>query len=82
MIGIIMGVSLIGLGLLLTSIRIVNQWEKGLLFTFGKYTGLKQPGLNFVIPIIQTISRVDMRIRTLDVKPQEAITKDSNTKTY
>jgi len=60
-------------------IRIVNEWEEGVTFLLGKYQGMKQPGLRWIFPIIQTMQKVDKRIRTLDVEPQECITKDSVT---
>lgn len=63
--------------LLFASIRILNQWEKGVVLTLGKYSATLEPGLNFVIPLIQNLIRVDMRIRTLDIPKQEAMTKDN-----
>jgi len=63
--------------LLFASIRVLNQWEKGVVLTLGKYSGTLEPGLNLVIPILQSVIRVDMRIRTLDIPKQEAMTKDN-----
>ena len=63
--------------LLFASIRILDQWEKGVVLTLGKYTATLEPGLNFVIPLIQSVIKVDMRIRTLDIPKQEAMTKDN-----
>lgn len=63
----------------LSGIRIINEWDQGLVFTFGKYSKNKSAGLNWIIPIVQTMKKVDMRVRTLDVEPQECITKDSVT---
>ena len=60
-------------------IRIINEWEEGVVLFLGKYQGVKGPGLKWIIPIIQTMQKVDKRIRTLDVEPQECITKDSVT---
>ncbi len=58
-------------------IRIISQWECGVVFRFGKFTKLIKPGLAWVIPVIDSVYHVDMRIRTMDVIPQEVMTKDS-----
>jgi regulator of protease activity HflC (stomatin/prohibitin superfamily) len=63
--------------ILLSSIRIINQYEQGVVFTLGKYTGTRQPGLRLVIPIIQRMERVDMRLRTIDIEKQQVMTKDN-----
>ncbi len=64
---------------LVLGIRIVKQYERGVILTLGKYTGTRKPGLNVIIPIIQTMKKVDMRITTVDVPRQEVITKDNVT---
>jgi len=61
----------------LISIKQINQYQRGVRFTLGKYTGLMQPGWRLVWPIIQFYRRVDMRVRAVDVPDQEAITKDN-----
>ncbi len=61
----------------LAGIRIVNQYEKGVVLTLGKYSGTFEPGFRWIIPFIQRMIRVDMRITTIDVPRQEAITKDN-----
>lgn len=58
-------------------IRVISQWERGVVFRWGKFLREIQPGLNWVIPLIDSIYHVDMRIRTMDVVPQEVMTKDS-----
>ena len=63
--------------IVLFGIRIVSQWQKGVVFRFGKYVRQIDPGFNIIIPIIEYVSFVDMRIRTMDVVPQEIMTKDS-----
>ena len=60
-------------------IKIIYQYEKGLKFTFGKFTGIMNPGLNIIFPIIQSTVKVDMRVKAVDVPTQEAITKDNIT---
>lgn len=70
-------VGIIVLIVVLISIRQVNQYERGVMFTFGKYTGTKQPGWRLVIPIFQQMRKVDIRTKAVDVPDQEAITKDN-----
>lgn len=61
----------------LISIRQVNQYERGVKFTFGKYQGVMEPGWRLVWPIIQFYKKVDMRIKAVDVPHQKAITRDN-----
>ena len=69
---------LIALGVaLLSSIRQINQYQRGVMFTMGKYTGTKGPGWRIVVPVFQLMKRVDMRTKAVDVPDQEAITKDN-----
>ncbi len=65
--------------LAIASIRIVNQYERGVVLTLGRYTGLREPGLRFVIPVIQQMTKVDVRSTPIDVPKQEVITKDNVT---
>lgn len=69
--GIILGV------ILISSLKVVYQYERGVKFTLGKYSGLMKPGLRIVIPIIQKWIRVDMRTLVTDVPEQDSITKDN-----
>lgn len=62
---------------LLISIRQINQYERGLLFQFGKFKTIKSPGWRLVLPVIQSMAKVDIRTKTVDVPEQEAITKDN-----
>jgi regulator of protease activity HflC (stomatin/prohibitin superfamily) len=61
------------------SFRQINQWETGLKFTLGKYTGKMEPGLNLLLPMVQTVIRVDMRTRNRDLPQQMVITRDNVT---
>ena len=63
--------------LLIAGIRIVNQWETGVRFRLGKYKDTLQPGLRFVIPVFDSIRKIDMRIVTIDIPRQQVITKDN-----
>jgi len=62
--------------LLIFGLKIINQYERGVRFTLGKYSGIIEPGLNFVIPIIQSYRKVDIRQTTINLPPQEVMTKD------
>jgi regulator of protease activity HflC (stomatin/prohibitin superfamily) len=65
--------------LALSAIRIVQQYERGVIFVLGRLTGAKGPGLFLVPPLISHMSKVDLRIVTLTVPPQEVITRDNVT---
>jgi len=60
-------------------LKVVNQYERGVRFTLGKYSGTLEPGLRLIIPIIQSWRRIDMRIRTVDVPSQDCVSKDNLT---
>lgn len=63
--------------LLLISIKQINQYQRGVKFTLGKYTGIMEPGWRIVVPIFQSFQRVDIRTKAVDIPDQEAITKDN-----
>lgn len=63
--------------LLLISIRQVNQYQRGVKFQFGKFVKMVEPGWRIVLPIMQSMTKVDMRIKAVDVPHQEAITRDN-----
>jgi len=58
-------------------LKIINQYEKGVLFGFGQYKGIRNPGLNFLIPIYHNLVVVDTRVKTVDIPKQEVMTKDN-----
>lgn len=62
---------------LLVSLKQVNQYERGLRFTMGRFTSLLQPGWRIVIPVFQSYRKVDMRVKAVDVPDQKAITRDN-----
>lgn len=62
---------------LVVSIRQVNQYERGVMFTMGRFTGIKNPGWRLVIPIFQKMRKVDMRTKAVDVPDQESLSKDN-----
>jgi regulator of protease activity HflC (stomatin/prohibitin superfamily) len=74
-------IALFALVVIAKSIRIVNEYERGVIFRLGRIDAqnVKGPGLRFLIPIVDRMLKVDLRIVTLDVPPQEVITKDNVT---
>jgi len=63
--------------ILLISIRQINQYERGVKFSFGKFSSIMQPGWRIILPIFQSYRKVDIRIKAVDVPDQNAITKDN-----
>ena len=63
--------------ILVISIRQVNQYERGVTYTMGRYTSTKMPGWRIIIPIFQSMRKVDIRTKAVDVPDQETITKDN-----
>ncbi len=63
--------------ILIISIRQVNQYERGVVLTLGKYTGMREPGLTLIVPIIQSMEKIDIRMKAEDVPDQNAITRDN-----
>lgn len=74
--GIIPIIIIIGF-IILISIRQISEYERGVLFQFGKFKKILNPGWNVVLPIIQSFSKVDIRTKAVDVPEQDAITKDN-----
>lgn len=70
---------LIGAGVLLivSGLRIVDQYERGVVLTLGRYTSTRSPGLTWIFPYVQRMTKVDLRITTTDIPQQEVITKDN-----
>jgi len=62
---------------ILISIKQINQYQRGVKFQLGKYIGTLEPGWRIVIPVIQSLRKVDIRVKAVDVPDQEAITKDN-----
>ncbi len=70
-------VIIVVLFILLISIKQINQYQRGVRFTIGKFTGIMEPGWRLVIPIFQSYQKVDMRVKAVDVPDQNAITRDN-----
>jgi len=75
-IGVIVFVAFI---LILMAVKIVPEYERGVLFRLGRLVGAKGPGLFFIIPFVDRLVKVDLRVVTMDVPSQEVITKDNVT---
>ena len=71
---------LLALIVVFSSLRIANEYERGVVFRLGRLIGLKGPGLFFIIPFgVDRVVKIDLRVITLEVPPQEIITKDNVT---
>ena len=69
----------VGLVILIPAIKTIWQFEQGLVFRFGKLRSVRKPGLNIIFPFIDRMIKVDMRVETMVVEPQEVITRDNVT---
>lgn len=69
----------LGIVFLILSVKVLNEYERGVIFRLGRVIGAKGPGLIILIPVVDRMIRVDMRTVTLDVPPQDAISKDNVT---
>lgn len=65
--------------IILSGLKVINQYERSVVLTLGKYTGILQPGLRILVPVIQKMIRVDIRSTPIDVPKQEIITRDNVT---
>ena len=65
------------IAILVLVLRQINQYERGVMFTMGKFVGVKEPGWRIVVPIFQSLRKVDTRVKAVDVPEQKAITKDN-----
>jgi regulator of protease activity HflC (stomatin/prohibitin superfamily) len=75
--GLTIFIIIIVLMVIISGLKIVKQYERGVVLTLGKYTGMRQPGLRVVIPGLQQMTKVDVRSTPVDVPSQEVITKDN-----
>lgn len=67
------------IGILSSAIKIVQEYERGVIFRLGRLIGAKGPGLFFIIPVVDRMAKVDLRVVTLEIPSQEAISKDNVT---
>lgn len=64
---------------ILSGIKVIDQYERGVVLTLGKFTGIRTPGLTVIVPVFQKVIKVDQRTNTIDIPKQEVITKDNVT---
>jgi regulator of protease activity HflC (stomatin/prohibitin superfamily) len=77
MMGVLIAVALVVVVLAVTSVRIVKQYERGVLFRLGRVVGVREPGLRFIIPVVDVLYRVSLRIVTMPIQSQGIITRDN-----
>ncbi|MCF8010520.1 MAG: slipin family protein [Clostridiales bacterium] len=70
---------ILAIGIMFYAIKIVQEYERGVIFRLGRFVGARGPGFFFIIPVIEKMQKVDLRTFTADVPMQEAITKDNVT---
>lgn len=63
--------------LIFASLRIIKEYQRGVVYTLGKYSGIRNPGLTLIIPGLQEMTTIDMRVRTEVVPPQDVISRDN-----
>ncbi|HSE12512.1 MAG TPA: slipin family protein [Rudaea sp.] len=66
-----------GAALVFSAVKVLNEYERGVVLTLGRYTGTKGPGLVLLIPVVQRMTRVDLRVKVMDVPPQDVISRDN-----
>jgi regulator of protease activity HflC (stomatin/prohibitin superfamily) len=67
----------LGVALLYSAVKVLNEYERGVVLTLGRYTGTKGPGIIFLVPVVQRMTRVDLRVKVMDVPPQDVISRDN-----
>jgi regulator of protease activity HflC (stomatin/prohibitin superfamily) len=77
MIGPLATVVVVGVALLLSGLKVLKEFERGVIFRLGRLVDARGPGLIYVIPMVERIDRVDLRTVTMDVPPQDVITRDN-----
>ena len=75
--GVYVFIGVVIIALLFQIFKILNEYERGVIYTLGRYTGTKGPGLIILIPFVQQMTKIDMRVRTIDVPSQDVISKDN-----
>lgn len=77
--GFIIFIIVVAIIFVLSGLKVIDQFERGVVLTFGRYSGLRKPGLQIIIPIVQRMIKVDQRTNTIDIPKQEVITSDNVT---
>jgi regulator of protease activity HflC (stomatin/prohibitin superfamily) len=68
---------ILGVLLLFSAVKILPEYQRGVVLTLGRYTGTKGPGLVLLVPVVQRMIRVDLRVTVMDVPPQDVISRDN-----
>src|SRR5437588_11829880 len=79
LLAVLAGIAVLTLVVLALSLRIVKRYEEGVLFRLGRVVGLKKPGLNRIVPVIDVLRRVSMRIVTMPIQSRGITTRDHDT---
>src|SRR5689334_23554971 len=79
LLGLLVVVIVILLSIAGSAVKIVQEYERGVIFRLGRLVGARGPGLFFIIPFVDRMVKVDLRVVTLDVPAQEVITRDNVT---
>jgi regulator of protease activity HflC (stomatin/prohibitin superfamily) len=66
-----------GAALLFSAVKVLNEYQRGVVLTLGRYTGTKGPGLVLLFPVVQRMTKVDLRVKVMDVPPQDVISRDN-----
>ena len=66
-----------GAALVFSAVKVLNEYQRGVVLTLGRYTGTKGPGIIFLVPVVQRMTRVDLRVKVMDVPPQDVISRDN-----
>lgn len=77
MLSLITTLAIFAVALLVSAVKILNEYERGVVLTLGRYTSTKGPGLIILIPMVQKIIKVDLRTIVMDVPPQDVISRDN-----
>ena len=73
----VVAIVFVALAFLYSAIRILREYERGVVFTLGRYTGTKGPGLFLLVPLVQQMVRIDLRVVVDEVPPQDVISRDN-----
>jgi regulator of protease activity HflC (stomatin/prohibitin superfamily) len=73
----LIGIVFIGLMLIASAVRILREYERGVVFRLGRLAGVRGPGLVLLVPIVDKMVKIPLRVVTMDVAPQDIITKDN-----
>src|SRR6266403_5231780 len=70
-------IAIVVIAFLYSAVRVLREYERGVVFTLGRYTGTKGPGFFLLVPIVQQMVRVDLRVVVDEVPPQDVISRDN-----